>query len=61
MTCRLLLLLAISLPAFAQDDVKPAAPVSTMELADGDSIVFLGDSITHQPVSYTHLTLPTKA
>lgn len=48
MTCRLLLLLAISLPAFAQDDVKPAAPVSTMELADGDSIVFLGDSITHQ-------------
>jgi lysophospholipase L1-like esterase len=42
------LLLAISVPAFAQDEAKPAAPVSTMELADGDCVVFLGDSITHQ-------------
>ena len=42
------LLLAISVPVFAQDTPKPAAPVSKMEVADGDSVVFLGDSITHQ-------------
>lgn len=39
------LLLLMLAPAFAQE---PAAPLSTLELADGDSIVFLGDSITHQ-------------
>lgn len=38
---------------FAQDPAAPApaapkAPVAKLELADGDSIVFLGDSITHQ-------------
>lgn len=40
------LLLLLSAPAFAQQ--KPSTPLSTMELADGDSVVFLGDSITHQ-------------
>ncbi len=30
------------------DDSRFPAPLNTLELADGDSIVFLGDSITHQ-------------
>jgi len=29
-------------------DQAPASPLKTLELDDGDSIVFLGDSITHQ-------------
>jgi lysophospholipase L1-like esterase len=54
---RLMRLSAIVLLALAAtrpltgDDAKPAAPpapLAKLELADGDSIVFLGDSITHQ-------------
>lgn len=55
---RLALCLALSLTAagWAQDNASPApaaaagpkTPVSKFELTDGDSIVFLGDSITHQ-------------
>ncbi|MCA9078997.1 MAG: SGNH/GDSL hydrolase family protein [Planctomycetaceae bacterium] len=32
----------------AQDNYTPQAPLAKLELQDGDSIVFLGDSITHQ-------------
>jgi len=32
----------------AEDPPKPAAPLGRLELQDGDSLVFLGDSITHQ-------------
>ncbi|QDU41151.1 GDSL-like Lipase/Acylhydrolase [Maioricimonas rarisocia] len=36
-------------PAMAQEDAqKFPAPLPKLELSDGDSIVFLGDSITHQ-------------
>lgn len=34
--------------AASVETAAPAAPLKTLELADGDSIVFLGDSITHQ-------------
>jgi lysophospholipase L1-like esterase len=50
----LLLSLFAQMPAFAQQAApatEPAAlpaPLKTLELQDGDSIVFLGDSITHQ-------------
>ena len=37
--------LLVSATAYSQDLAKP---VSKVTLADGDSIVFLGDSITHQ-------------
>lgn len=43
--------LSDTLPVQAQDaavEASPAAPLNRLELADGDSIVFLGDSITHQ-------------
>lgn len=45
--------LCIAATPCAADDVapqpaKPKAPLSKLELADGDGIVFLGDSITHQ-------------
>ena len=51
-----LLLLALAYPALAQDAArKPAIPAPTMksclssfDLADGDAVIFLGDSITHQ-------------
>lgn len=39
------LLLSWTLDASAED---PAKPLAKLELQDGDSIVFLGDSITHQ-------------
>lgn len=42
---RAILLLSLAGVASA-DELKP--PLATVELADGDSIVFLGDSITHQ-------------
>jgi len=48
MTLRLaafLLLLTVAAPA--QDAPNFKAPVSKLELADGDTVVFLGDSITH--------------
>jgi lysophospholipase L1-like esterase len=38
-------LLAVLRPGLADD---PKAPLAKLELKDGDSIVFLGDSITHQ-------------
>ena len=41
------LLLGVTL-VHAQEDYKPAPVVGKLELQDGDSIVFLGDSITHQ-------------
>ena len=40
-----LLLLILVVPCFAEDFPKTPGPV---ELADGDTLVFLGDSITHQ-------------
>lgn len=46
-----LLLLSLALAgqnAIGQDAKEVSAPVGKLELADGDSIVFLGDSITHQ-------------
>ncbi len=43
-TCLLVMLLLPS--AFAQDELP--RPLPAMELADGDCVVFLGDSITHQ-------------
>jgi len=42
----LLLLFCVALPTLAQDEF--AAPLDKLELNAGDSIVFLGDSITHQ-------------
>lgn len=51
----LLAAVALTGPAFAQNQpAAPAAPpafkklVTTMDLKDGDTVVFLGDSITHQ-------------
>jgi lysophospholipase L1-like esterase len=54
----LLALTVFPVLAFAQEAPKPAAPpapvyepkpiVDTMDLKDGDTLVFLGDSITHQ-------------
>ncbi len=41
----LLLLVSVSLPVVAQEHL---APVSKIELEEGDTLVFLGDSITHQ-------------
>ncbi len=35
-------------PLTAQEGYTPVAPLKALELQDGDSIVFLGDSITHQ-------------
>ncbi len=49
LACRLLglgLLLSISLTAAGAEEL--AAPLAKLELADGDTLVFLGDSITHQ-------------
>ena len=49
MMLRLITLLCLlPLATFAQEETNFNAPVSKLELADGDSIVFLGDSITHQ-------------
>src|SRR5687768_1686265 len=46
----LLIVLSITSSARADDAAKSplAAPPAQLELADGDGIVFLGDSITHQ-------------
>ncbi|MBI1311177.1 hypothetical protein GC176_07705 [bacterium] len=56
--CFVLVLASLTLTGFsaallpAQDQATetagPSSPLKTLELADGDSIVFLGDSITHQ-------------
>lgn len=40
-------LVAIASPVGASEP-QPTAPVSKLQLNDGDSVVFLGDSITHQ-------------
>ncbi len=42
-----LMLLAVS-AVWAEESGEYAAPQAKLELADGDAIVFLGDSITHQ-------------
>src|SRR6187549_8592 len=46
----LVIVLSIASSARAEEPAKPqlAAPPAKLELADGDGIVFLGDSITHQ-------------
>lgn len=44
--CFSLAMLALSIPQLMAQE--PVTPLKTMELQDGDSIVFLGDSITHQ-------------
>ncbi len=44
----LLVLVTLTGVTSAQDQPAPVAPLKTLELTDGDSIVFLGDSITHQ-------------
>lgn len=48
-----LIALCLTLPLHAEDPKPTSAPVfkaplAAMELADGDAVVFLGDSITHQ-------------
>lgn len=45
---RLLALLSLVLAAAAAHAADFPAPVKTLELNDGDTVVFLGDSITHQ-------------
>ena len=40
------LMLSISIRASADEEL--AAPLAKLQLADGDTLVFLGDSITHQ-------------
>jgi len=47
-TVLLLALLAFTSASFADDAAPPKASFDKLELADGDCIVFLGDSITHQ-------------
>ncbi|MDP6447635.1 MAG: SGNH/GDSL hydrolase family protein, partial [Pirellulaceae bacterium] len=54
-------------PLAAQDETaKFATPLPAVELADGDSIVFLGDSITHQCLytqyveDFLYTRMPTK-
>jgi lysophospholipase L1-like esterase len=44
----LLALLIFAFPCAGQDAPEIAAPIGKLDLKDGDSIVFLGDSITHQ-------------
>ncbi|MHC4880232.1 MAG: SGNH/GDSL hydrolase family protein [Planctomycetota bacterium] len=43
-----LVLLPLARVTSAQEQAPPASPLKTLELSAGDSIVFLGDSITHQ-------------
>ena len=40
--------LSVGQNAVGQDAKEVSAPVGKLDLKDGDSIVFLGDSITHQ-------------
>lgn len=62
MKCRLVLLLpTLALGAFASwlgaatlaSGQQLAAPVAQVELAEGDTVVFLGDSITHDGLEFT--------
>jgi len=43
-----LIVLLVSTSIYAADEQGPKAPIAKLDLKDGDSIVFLGDSITHQ-------------
>lgn len=48
LTAALLAVAAFSASSEAQQKSAPAQPTASLELEDGDTFVFLGDSITHQ-------------